>query len=536
MCCTYSVYKLPSLYWSLKLREHKTVIEKATYNSIGDFANRVYQGIDSDSATSLEQKQSVDERYRTASRTDISTSSYNTSSPSFQKGREMDGELVTNLRLSSSGNKSNSESVKLDFPKQQNVTSSKNSNDIKADNRKVMDNIYDEELENLLKEIDEGVAADIKYNTVKEDNADGEFIFENEDIEFDLNDINEYQRTSENLFNTFPNHQNATKYLIYFCEGKCGGLADRLKGIAMVYMMSILAERRFAISMETPCQIENFLQPNILDWRFPANKEMTGKTLDYMEHYHEYTIDFQKLDPDPISLLKDDVVLMKANQDWTRIFRKMSVSPKRFPQLYQYHSSELLRTIYTGLFKPSNELKHLIDEFFEKNVNGKKIACLHARMGEEAYKRYTYQEIMIPLLFMKRFDNMDDYKIMVATDTDKVKKIARHLFKNVIDTSGPILHIDHMGNGTMPQDLKCAGFMRTMVDHMVLQRCDKLVITGSGFGVTAASIRHTSSGLHVYVRGNSVMPTRRELVRETFQWRCLSYDGDRNFYNAICDT
>ncbi|XP_060587200.1 uncharacterized protein LOC132742756 [Ruditapes philippinarum] len=489
MCCTYSVYKLPSLYWSLKSSQHQSVIVKE--NSV--MKDRLE--VDHRQVNDISKSQNNDIRIENNFEHNLNVSTANSIN------------TVNGSRATNEGNKT--------------------------------DNGTNIEYDKLLKEIDNGIEADIKYNTLEEDITIGEFVFENEDIEFNINDIDNFRKKSEKLFETFPNHQNSTKYLIYFCEGKCGGLADRLKGITMVYMMSLLTQRRFAISMDTPCEIEHFLQPNLLDWSFPDRESLAGKTvqiIDCFERHDAYEIDLQRYDPDPISMLKAEVVLMKANQDWTRIFRKLSVSPKRFPQLYQYHSSELLRTIYIGLFKPSSELSHSVNEFFKQKVGDKKLACLHARMGEALYQRYTYREIMIPLQFLKRFDNRDDFKIMIATDTENVKTIANHMYKNFVDTSGPILHIDYMRNGSMAQDLKCAGFMRSVVDHVVLQRCDKLVLTGSGFGVTAASIRHTSRGLYVYMRGEAVMPTRRELVRETFQWRCLSPSFDSKFYSNICDS
>lgn len=527
--CLYSVYKVPTLYWALKLRislenhqnemrekhseykhNQKNVVEKYDVNNGQAATGEVNKLVTLSNVTESEESKAGLKLRINVTRIEDETKRAVTTETSANIHHDI---VVKEIVNSSVDNKTN-EKEKL--------------HDLQSD-----------QFEDVLKEIKEEKPSNYNNMINEDEKFDGQFLYDSDDIEFDINDVSAFQRDSENLFKTFPNHQNATKYLIYYCADKCGGLGDRLKGISAVYMMSILTERRFAISMTTPCEIDNFLQPNLLDWKYPPIQDIIGKTIqtiDCDERHDAYEIDFQIYDPDPKMMMKADVVQMKATQDWTRIYRKMSVTPKRFPQMYQYHSSELLRTIFTGLFKLSPELKDLVDEFLSEHVNGKKLACLHARMGEEIYQRYTFREILIPLQFLKKFDSLENYKIMVATDNEKVKVIANHMFKNFVDTSGPILHIDYMANGSLTKDQKCAGFMRCMVDHAILQRCDQLILTRSGFGVTAASIRHTSRGLFVYMRGEAVMPTKRELIRETFQWRCLAPSWDMKYFRNICDT
>ncbi|KAL4216324.1 hypothetical protein ACF0H5_024050 [Mactra antiquata] len=399
----------------------------------------------------------------------------------------------------------------------------------------------DDELESV---IDDTVNKDIsKTDEVKEENSNstklcgsedytinfdenfGKYIFASDDEDSDVTSNAERIKKDEEIFKTFPNYQNETKYLIYYCDIKCGGLADRLKGIIMVYMTSLLTKRRFAINMTTPCDLEQFLTPNLLDWTPPSRNYTKGKKmsiLDYFERYDAFKIDYLKYDLDPISTMNYDLVLMRSNQHWVREFRTLTISPERFPELYTYHSSELFRIIYHGLFKSSKMLQKVVDDFLTGNTDGRKLACLHARMGsaQEGYVRYTQSEMMNALNFLKQYDKPDEYKIFVATDNQDIKNIAKDKFKSIIDTSGPISHIDFMSN-KMSRDTKCSGFMRTMVDHVILRQCDKLIVTASGFGVTAAMLRHTSRGLHVFTEAKEVLPTTNELLREVYQWRCI---------------
>ncbi|XP_052771065.1 uncharacterized protein LOC128210752 [Mya arenaria] len=350
--------------------------------------------------------------------------------------------------------------------------------------------------------------------------------FRYKDPEFSYQQTKEYETKFAEIFKTFPNHQNSTKYLIYFCDIECGGLGDRLKGIVKVYMLSILSRRRFGIRMKEPSDIENFLQPHVIDWRV-NEAEIAGKdrkTVDYKTLHDFIAIDLETHDRDPEKVLKTDVIFMRANQDWTKTLRKLKVSPERFPQIYQHPSSDLTRIIYNGLFKPTDTLQRLVHNFFEEKVGGKKLACLHARMGESNHTRYSFDVIKTPLDFLKQYDSQPNYKIMIATDNDHVKNYSRTFFKNFIDTdfSGSIMHIDYMQNNTVDARTRETGFMHSLLDHMILARCDTLILTMSGFGVTAASLRYTSAELFVYMK-NEVFPVRRELLREVFQWRCISH-------------
>lgn len=365
------------------------------------------------------------------------------------------------------------------------------------------------------------------------------------DPDFNLTKLKDFQTEHENTFKTFPDYQNTSKILAYRCRIRCGGWADRLKGIVEVYMLSLLAKRRFAILMKEPSDLENFLTPNILDWRLSEDdiKNATTKgEVDNKKLHDAMAVKYELADIDPEKIFKEDIVYVIANQDWTRSLRKLSVSPVRFPQLYQYPSSDLTSIIYHGLFKPSKKLKELLDAFLEVNINGKKLACLHARMGEKAYQRYTFKQIQTPLNFLKEHFSNDDYNIMVATDTPAIKAYSKAIFPNFVDTTfdGALRHIDYMWNSTnnvSNSDSKENAFMRSMLDHAILSRCDTLVLTESGFGFTAAMLRHTSHNLYVYVKNaagsRKVVPARRELIRELFQYNCLAQITGSTY---ICDS
>ena len=367
----------------------------------------------------------------------------------------------------------------------------------------------------------------------------GVMTFEYKEPEFNLDELKIHQAKYETAFNKFPNYQNEPRILAYRCALSCGGLGDRLKGIMQVYMLSILSKRRFAIEMKEPSDLENFLKPNLLDWRLREDEitNISKGQLDNKMLHDAIAAQYERFDYDPVTLYKQDLVYVIANQDWTRSLRKLTITPIRFPEMYKFSSSDLTRIIYHGLFKPSDKLQFLVDDFFQTKAKGKKMACLHARMGEAIYQRYTFDEIMTPLQFLKDLYSEDMYSVLIATDSADVKHFSRTFFSNFIDTSysGPVMHIDYMKNGKLGEDVKEGAFMRTLLDHMILSRCDTLVLTASGFGVTSAFLRHTSRGLYVYIKEKEtrrVVPVRRETLREMFQYKCLAQVSASTY---ICD-
>lgn len=389
-------------------------------------------------------------------------------------------------------------------------------------------------------------------NTLEHDNEDEEendipdLVIDSAGMRrFDNNDQAFSLKESKNLsgvyriFKTFPNYQNETKILAYRCLSKCGGWADRLKGIMQVYMLSLLSRRRFAIVMTEPSDLQHFLKPSLLDWRLNESEivNLSKGELDNKKLHDATAAQYEQQDYDPATLFNQDLVYVIANQDWTRSLRKLTVIQERFPAIYKYSASDLMRIIYHGLFTPMDKLQSIVDSFFENSVNGKKLACLHARMGEEIYLRYNFDEIMTPLNFLKTHYSSKNYKILVASDNLEVKNFSRSFFPNFVDTAfaGPIMHIDYMKNVTDGDDVKKSAFMRSLVDHMVLSRCDTLVLTASGFGITSAMIRHTSRDLFVYIKEKDtrkVIPVRRETVREMFQYNCLAQISSSTY---VCD-
>lgn len=67
---------------------------------------------------------------------------------------------------------------------------------------------------------------------------------------------------------TVPN----ARQLIWTCgprEGICGGLVDRLRGIALTLLLAVFSRRRLLLYWGMPNGEQVYLKPNLIDWRVP---------------------------------------------------------------------------------------------------------------------------------------------------------------------------------------------------------------------------------------------------------------------------
>ncbi|KAK3585957.1 hypothetical protein CHS0354_038500 [Potamilus streckersoni] len=290
----------------------------------------------------------------------------------------------------------------------------------------------------------------------------------------------------EAKFNMMFGHLNVSKdkYLIYICSSECGGWGDRIKGIVTSYLLSVISNRTFGINITFPCQLNQFLIPNLVNWDFTLaeNELFSVCDLDYITNHEDIQEKIQNIE---FSQYKDSVIYVRINQDWIDQLRKHIVLRTIVPQMQSEFYSDVIRVIYFALFKPSNTLRENIENFIQNNVGNKKLACFHARTGVGENTRYNIDEFESVWSFLAEFDISGEYKIFLTSDNKDIAKLARSRFgSNLVRIDHEVTHID--------KDISCDGFLATLSDHGILMRCDVLALTASGFSYQAAHLRQTS--------------------------------------------
>ena len=75
-----------------------------------------------------------------------------------------------------------------------------------------------------------------------------------------------------------PETWRSFRYLVLRCtdaDTRCGGTADRLRPVPAFLRIAYETNRIFLIRWSRPCQLEEFLEPNYVDWSVPSWFEPT---------------------------------------------------------------------------------------------------------------------------------------------------------------------------------------------------------------------------------------------------------------------
>ncbi len=163
------------------------------------------------------------------------------------------------------------------------------------------------------------------------------------------------------------------KYLIYECVNKhCSGWADRIKGILTSYALSLIMDRKFLIRMTKPCQLEDYLIPNELDWS-PSNVPNLNK----MKH-HYLSIDWRGyINESSFSKInfieyykQTDVIITQINMQLIKHLTINSKHHKRIKQLgylvNEFNLEMLIYKWFNKLFKLNAQLEAEYESLIKK--------------------------------------------------------------------------------------------------------------------------------------------------------------------------
>ncbi|KAK3088418.1 hypothetical protein FSP39_018933 [Pinctada imbricata] len=179
-------------------------------------------------------------------------------------------------------------------------------------------------------------------------------------------------------------------YIVYRCKKMgCGGMADRLRGMINVYLLSLLTGRKFGIIHSTPCKLTEYLQPNTLDWTIDE-KSLEGKS----SENHNFLEKKKLPSNDMATYFKKEVVYIVSNADMTNYIRRDKGVPKILPWLNQLTTADIYKFVLDRLFKPSDMMKQEIDKF-QAEVGNRKLICAHYRMGKNPSMPYDLVEIQV---------------------------------------------------------------------------------------------------------------------------------------------
>ncbi|XP_046570557.1 uncharacterized protein LOC124278827 [Haliotis rubra] len=332
-------------------------------------------------------------------------------------------------------------------------------------------------------------------------------------------------------------HVHSDRYIIYTCDGTfyCGGWADRLKGVVAAYLLANATNRKFGIHMTVPCDISNYLLPNLIDWRIDVSKLGNDSTSFFMgmsDAVFMKNTELMKLE----NTFPHRVTYFAFNLDIVPHLRRNVLYSDNFKWMVGMKNHEVFSHVYKTLFRLSPALEEKLQEFNMKLPLGSSLKCAQIRLGRnpsnlnDTEVRGSYYDVRLVWDFFRGFhsgqgslehshsdhhhhhgnhhhhhgnhhhhhhhSNNENFKIFVTSDSEQVRADAAKYFPDLtVDLPGPLVHIER---STKVKEEMCGGFSKVILDQIVLASCETLIIGQSGFGEISSYLRGSDSNLYCF--------------------------------------
>ncbi|XP_025082974.1 uncharacterized protein LOC112557377 isoform X2 [Pomacea canaliculata] len=325
----------------------------------------------------------------------------------------------------------------------------------------------------------------------------------------------------------FSPDQTKHRYLIYTCRltQYCGGLSDRLRGIAYAFLLAVITRRRFGVHMELPtCELSSMLEVNHLDWRVNITSlDESNLTSQVYNRVNNVSIRKEFMTIDFNTYFDKDIVYYTSNQI---LFRELFANPHHLADLgwlTKVPQGEIFRQILNTLFKlaPSlqSEVDNITDQAHRRHGGGMLVAA-QLRCGrnpsipKDTQVRLVPEDLQVIWKFLKSYLANPAASFFIASDSEEVVREAKSKFRErLLESSGPIVHVAYSKNS----DDVCSGMRRVLVDIHVLAASDVLLVTRSGIGDLASHLRGFDKGGLYCFRPHDARVTALNI---TVNWLC----------------
>ncbi|XP_069114754.1 uncharacterized protein [Argopecten irradians] len=306
-----------------------------------------------------------------------------------------------------------------------------------------------------------------------------------------------------------------TGYIVYDCDdehpGDCGGWSDRMSGMFSAYVISVILRKHFMIKHTRSVNLTDFLIPNTFDWKHNSSI-LKGRSFDYHDFFCQTPLVIQKQNLTGLhALFSKDVNFVRMNWDYTEHFRKFLGLKNVIPWVLKLHFADIYLKFFQTLFKPTKTIYERVNKITQSED---KLVCAHIRLGD-ALDRTSENQLETILSFLRSINDTQN-RIFIATDSQMVHDRTRGMFTNLLESEGQSLHIDHYGGNDIAE-----GYLKVVVDFMVLSKCDTLVLTTSGFGVMSSYLNTNVTNLYCLTT-HEVVPCSRYSVHNYFSHEILS--------------
>ena len=261
------------------------------------------------------------------------------------------------------------------------------------------------------------------------------------------------------------------------------GLADRMKAIINCYNIAKLNGYDFRIVFKIPFRLEDYLQPNKVDW-----------VADYgdLNYSIRGTKFFNEMD-----FLTEDSWIGRTELVKNREYHCYSYIGNRQPKVFPESGYEWSK-LYAELFRPSDRLQAAIDQcgydersyvavhlrFVNALENFEEVTCCDNALHTEKEKTALINRCKQGLLRIK--EENGGCRVMVFSDS-------KRFLDSLVDISVEVLNHDNIGHVSHEGD--DASTLKTFLDLYMIARAKKVyridapeLYAWSGFALTGAMI------------------------------------------------
>ena len=252
------------------------------------------------------------------------------------------------------------------------------------------------------------------------------------------------------------------RYLKYTCSKlRCGGFGNRIAGIAMGLIMSMLTKRVFLLEFYHPFDFSKFLLPNLINWKSKIPPDRKVKYFDLMNLARvekEWTdLEALLLDPDA-----EDTIELATNmgiESYVMSFGNTMLKRYLAMRINNFDNyAALYGCVMRFLFKHSPVITHsVLREQKSLELKTGHYVAVHIRtgMGEnspdlnlpssEYWKPYLECAVTTAKRYAERYCFRKTCPAYVLTDIQEVKEYAILHYGDYVKTSTVYTqHIDHL--------------------------------------------------------------------------------------------
>ena len=288
------------------------------------------------------------------------------------------------------------------------------------------------------------------------------------------------------------------------------------------YAWSLLTNRKFLIKMKHPCPLDEILEPNEIKWneQIPNEQSLSKSQYylywdpDYMNKFKYYDLlnSLNNDETDIIEIRTGGLLLNKFSQNKLlhKRIKQLGYKPNEFKLHYLMHSW------YNKLFKLTEKSNLEYNSVYLNKINpNTHLICAQIRIGGKKGPTGILDDIftnrkethkfwdLIRTKFINNNNNNRNYLIYVTSDIQEIKSEAKKQFGSdlVLTNDKSSIHIERDFNRL---ETTCDKQQNSIIlDFHLLSRCNKAVVSQSGFGILGVWNRpEPNKDLYIFTNQN----------------------------------